>query len=275
MERCQTMAHLEARFRTGASPEGRPRATAGGRPQPATPSRIAASGRRCRPSASKLAGASHAAKPRFTRGHSVSSMAYHAVSRLRPLTDHVLAEHALEGKAEPECRGPGRRVQRVAFPLVATVTEVVEDVASQQRHGFGCTGLPLQSRGEQNIADFDDAMDRLDPHQRRVALCLPRSPVDDGPEQRIVGGGLAGEVGREAGLVRGRSIKQVVPDLVGTLHVTPQCRRVSRGIERLQPDEMTIKHDALGSPHRPGLDRGAYRALAMRDLQINTSVNRW
>ncbi len=48
--------------------------------------RMAASARLCRPASSKFPGFNHRAKPRFTAGHSVSSMAYQAVSRLRPFT---------------------------------------------------------------------------------------------------------------------------------------------------------------------------------------------
>ena len=73
---------------------------------------------------------------RFDAGHSVSSIENHAVSRLRPFHDHVLAEHALEGEAEP-FRGALRgRIEVVALPLVAAVAEVVEDVASEQIHAF-------------------------------------------------------------------------------------------------------------------------------------------
>src|SRR5258708_3563998 len=52
------------------------------------------------------------------------------------LDDHVLAKDAFEGESEPP-RGAHRRgVERVAFPFVAPVAELVEDVAGHQVLGF-------------------------------------------------------------------------------------------------------------------------------------------
>ena len=61
-----------------------------------TASRSSANPRRCRPSASKFAGSSQAAKPARTRGHSALEIEYHAVSRERPFTT---TKHAMFGLA--------------------------------------------------------------------------------------------------------------------------------------------------------------------------------
>ena len=57
-----------------------------------------------------------------------------AVARL---VDGRLAEHALIGEAQALRRGARRRVQRVAFPLVAAIAELVEDPAHHQVHRLG------------------------------------------------------------------------------------------------------------------------------------------
>src|SRR5262249_42252185 len=57
------------------------------------------------------------------------------------LDDHVLAEHALEGEAEP-IRGTLRRfVTVVAFPLPAAVAERVERILHEQEMRLGGGGF--------------------------------------------------------------------------------------------------------------------------------------
>lgn len=55
----------------------------------------------CRPSAAKFPGASQRSSARLRRGHSLSSIAYQAVWRLRPLTS---LSNSLEGKAQAQRR---------------------------------------------------------------------------------------------------------------------------------------------------------------------------
>src|SRR5260370_23858086 len=55
------------------------------------------------------------------------------------LVDDRLAEDALEAEAEPRRRGARGRVERVAFPLVAAISQLVEDAAHHQIHRL-CRG---------------------------------------------------------------------------------------------------------------------------------------
>ena len=76
-----------------------------------------------------------------------------------------LAEDALEAEAEPFGRPARRRVQRIALPLEAPVTERVEDMAHEQRQHFGGHARALQARRHRDVADLDHAHGRIDAHE--------------------------------------------------------------------------------------------------------------
>src|SRR5712691_6326574 len=48
------------------------------------------------------------------------------------LDDHMVAENTLERKAEPQCRATRRRIEGIAFPLVAAIAERLEDISRQE-----------------------------------------------------------------------------------------------------------------------------------------------
>jgi hypothetical protein len=141
---------------------------------------------RCRPSASKLPGSSHARKARSSAGHSRSIAAYHAVSRFRPL-DTLLDERHLERQTEALCGRARRFVQRVALPLVAPIPER-ERVSHHEEHRLGRGGLALQERREVEAADLDRAVRRIDAEIARDADRAIARLLDDREEDRVVAG---------------------------------------------------------------------------------------
>src|SRR5579862_807864 len=101
------------------------------------------------------------------------------------LDDHVLAENALEGKAESQS-GPARGlVQSIAFPLVAAVAEILEHMPRHQVHRFRRAGRTLQQRSEKNAADLNATVRGLNPKVRSVADRFTRRVVEDREEKRI------------------------------------------------------------------------------------------
>ena len=73
-------------------------------------------------------------------------MEYQAVSRLRPLT--IMCCRKIPSKLKPSRtrRAPRRLVERVAFPLVASIPKILEGVPRHQEHRLGGAGGPLQRR---------------------------------------------------------------------------------------------------------------------------------
>jgi len=72
--------------------------------------------------------------------------------------DHVgLAENALEAEPVALGRGARRRIERIAFPLVAAIAKFVEDPPHHQEHCFGPGGLALQRGRVGDAADLDAA----------------------------------------------------------------------------------------------------------------------
>src|ERR1700683_3276569 len=69
------------------------------------------------------------------------------------LYDHMLTKEALEEESIAPGGTARRRVERVAFPFVATIAERLESIARQQVLGFGGERRPLQCRAVENIAD--------------------------------------------------------------------------------------------------------------------------
>src|SRR5215472_18643271 len=53
------------------------------------------------------------------------------------LVDRRLAEHAFIPEAQPPRRGARRTVERIAFPLVAPIAELVKNTAHQEVHRLG------------------------------------------------------------------------------------------------------------------------------------------
>ena len=85
------------------------------------------------------------------------------------LDDHVLAEDAFKGKAQAQGGAAAGLVFRVALPLVAAVAQVFEDVPGHQVHGFSGGRGALQRRRQQDVADLDHAVCRIDAHVAGVA----------------------------------------------------------------------------------------------------------
>src|SRR5215831_12819428 len=90
------------------------------------------------------------------------------------LVDRGLAEHAFVLESQSQRRGTRRRVERVAFPLVAPVAQLVEDAAHHQIHRFGGGWRALQERRIVDAADFDDAGRGIDAH---IAGDAGRAPL--------------------------------------------------------------------------------------------------
>ena len=86
-----------------------------------------------------------------------------------PLYYHVLTEDTLEGESEALGCSPRGEIERIALPLVASIGQLLEDVSRQEIDGFGCGTGSLQLGREQDVADFDDSVGRVDPHEAGVA----------------------------------------------------------------------------------------------------------
>src|SRR5205823_2107473 len=83
------------------------------------------------------------------------------------LVDDRLAENAFEAEAEAVGGLARRRVERIAFPFITAVAELVEGAAHHQIHGFGCRAALLQARRIDDRSHFDRADGRIDPHVAR------------------------------------------------------------------------------------------------------------
>src|SRR6516162_683667 len=80
------------------------------------------------------------------------------------LVHRRLAEHAFVAEAQALRCGARGRVERIAFPLVAPIAQLVEDPAHQEVHRLGRRRGALQWRGVVDTADLDDPSRRVDPH---------------------------------------------------------------------------------------------------------------
>ena len=126
-----------------------------------------------------------ARRPPCGAGHSLSSIANQAVSRLRPLT--IMCWRKMPSKVKPKRSAARRRrrVEGIALPFVAAIAELVEDMAREQILRLGRAGRALHRRRIKDVADLDHAIGRIDAQKGLVADRSPRGVVDDGEEQRI------------------------------------------------------------------------------------------
>ena len=154
------------------------------------------------------------------------------------LHHHVLAENALEREAEPHGGALRRLVAVVAFPLVAAVAELVEGVLHEQELRLGRRRLARHQRPPIDIADLDDAIGRVDAHQRLPAGDLAAGLVDDGEEQRVLAGLDPVQPGLEGGAAFRRKVGQPAEALAGVGNARRLVEAVAMplGAERLQPD---------------------------------------
>src|SRR5260221_6046568 len=100
------------------------------------------------------------------------------------LVDDRLAEDALEAEAEPRRRGARGRVERVAFPLVAAISQLVEDAAHHQIHRLGRGGGALQARAVVYAAPPDDAPGPGQSHQAGPPPRAAPPPPEGSPGER-------------------------------------------------------------------------------------------
>src|ERR1700686_583779 len=89
-----------------------------------------------------------------------------AVATLDP---HVLAKYTLEGEPEGLRGTPRGGVERVALPLNAAITKIVECMTHQQVDRLGGNRRPLQGHPEPDVTDLDDAELRRDTQVRGEA----------------------------------------------------------------------------------------------------------
>ena len=159
------------------------------------------------------------------------------------LDDQVLAEHALEGEAEPLRRAAARQVQAVALPFEAAIALAEHPVGEEEDHLAGGAG-PLQHRRQADVPDLDRAGLGPDPRQAGDPGRGPDRPIGQGEEQRI---GLARDVhdpGAIGGFVGERAVGQVVPDrVVGP--VGGEERRRVPWRQRIEPQVAALE------AHRP------------------------
>lgn len=125
--------------------------------------------------------------------------------------DYGLAEGAFISEAEAEGGSARGLVQRVAFPFEAAVAQFVEYARHQQEDGFGGGWGLLEGWAEVDVADFDDAVSRVDAHQAGEACGFARFGVDNGVEQRVGFGGHAGKPTGKGRKVRKGTIGQISP----------------------------------------------------------------
>ena len=100
--------------------------------------------------------------------------------------DRRLVEHALVAEPEALRRGARRRVERIAFPFVAPIAELVKDAAHHQVHRLGRRRGALQRRGVVDAADLDDPRRGVDAHQAGDTDRTPAAALDDDVAKRVV-----------------------------------------------------------------------------------------
>ena len=103
-----------------------------------------------------------------------------------PFVHGRLPEHSFVAEAQALGRSARGRVERIAFPLIAAIAELVEDPAHQQVHRLGRRRGALQRRRVIDAADLDDPWCGVDAHQARDPDGAPTAAMDDGVDERIV-----------------------------------------------------------------------------------------
>ena len=230
------------------------------------------------PSSLEVVRSSHVFECRCRAGHSPSTIANHAVSRLRPLYDGGLAERSLVREAEPYGSRARRRVERVALPLIAPVAEL-ECPSHHQVHRLGRRPRPLEERREVDVADLDRPARRVDAQVRRHADRALRV-VDDRVEHRVVAearvahpvdvGVELARTGRTAG--RSSSGRRHRGGLPRTGQPRGGRRRAARPCSTARPSGRDLGAAAVSSRGR-GTQRGARRRASTQSVG-GTSTSR-
>src|ERR1035441_8747574 len=89
------------------------------------------------------------------------------------LDDHVFSENPFKCEAKTEGSAAAGLVFSIAFPLVTPVAQVFKDMTGHQIHGLRGCGGSLQTRGQEDVADFNDPMRRFYSHE----ACIPRGRI--------------------------------------------------------------------------------------------------
>src|SRR6185437_4034727 len=178
------------------------------------------------------------------------------------LDDPVLAENSLERKPEAFRRAARRRVERVALPFVTAKAELIEHVSREQILRLGRARGALHRRRVHDVADLDDAIGRVDAHQRLIADRAPGPIVDHREVERISGAGLVLDISAKLVEAAIGPVGQISPHPVpGRVAVRALKERLGvrvriEGRKRHQP---ALERDPLRPPAGMGVDQGADR----------------
>ena len=211
-----------------------------------------------RPSASKLSGAEPAFVSRLARRPFAVEHRKPGGVAIAALDDHVLAENALEREAEPLRGATRRRVEGVAFPFIAPITEVIEDIGRQEILSLGRARSALHRGRVHDAADLDDAIGRIDAHEAFIADRAAGRVVDDREIVRIGGLCLDLDIGGEIVEICERAVEQIVPHRLAICvprRAFEQVFRMGRRVQRRQRDPPPLERDALRPLGRMSIDQ--------------------
>src|SRR6266436_4778548 len=195
---------------------------------------------------SKFSAASQRSKFALRAGHSEIE---HRVPRrvaIAAFDDHVLAEYTLKNKSEAEGGPPRGFVQRIAFPFITPVFQVLEDVPGHEVHGLGRSGGPLKRGRVEDAAHFNAAVDRFDAQECGIAhghLC----PVENREEERVARCRHLLQPRVECRAIRIRPVEQISPEIFALRAMARLVKSggVGRRIERDQRHKAPGKRSAL------------------------------
>ncbi len=126
----------------------------------------------------------------------------------------MLAKNAFVGETQAQ-RGLARwSIQRIAFPLIAAVSQVFKDMPRHQVHRLGCANRALKARRKQNAPDLYHTMRGLDSHIGRVTHGVAGILIKDGDKTADLPKALSGEGACQKPRGRKRSLEQVTPQPV-------------------------------------------------------------
>src|SRR5262249_21289043 len=165
--------------------------------------------------------------------------------------------------AETERGTTRRRIEGVAFPLVAAKPKRLENVARQQILCLGGKRCALERGTEQDVADLDNPHGGLDPHEcrkpegasgrvhnriiERITCLLARDqPIE---EYRRVGKWAVGHIS---------------PYVAVAGDGVPQVRTMTRCVEALNAAMTAGKRDGLRQLGRPRIDAKTDRLTSLR-----------
>src|SRR6201993_2161494 len=105
------------------------------------------------------------------------------------LVDDGVEKDAFEAEAEAQSRTSRGRVERVALPLIAPISELIEGVAHHQILKFRGGASLLQLRRQMDVADLDGAVLRRDAQQGADAGRVGAF-IEEGEKERVAAGGV-------------------------------------------------------------------------------------